>query len=117
LPEHLKFDGLMHDSGEIAISDVPSPFKQHFPEFKKAEAEFEKYLAEKFGFKFPYDPLVKVHDIKCLATEMRDLMVRDDQERLDESPYLEAIKPWGWKKAKREFMDRYYKYRKTNHVI
>lgn len=113
LPDHLKFDGLMHDSGEIAISDIPSPFKAHFPELKKAEIEFEGYLSGRFGFNFPYDPLVKVHDVKCLATEMRDLMVRDDQGRLDQEPYKKTIKPWGWKRGKREFMDRYYKHRKN----
>lgn len=105
------YSALMHDAAEAFISDVPSPFKKFFPGFKKAEARMEKFLANKFKFKFPYGQIVKEYDLIALATEMRDLMQVSDHKLLTVKPVNEKIKPISPKQAQKLFIKRYANYR------
>ena len=86
----LAFSGLCHDFSEAFISDVPSPFKQFFDGFKEMEVRMEEWLSKKFGFQYPFDPIIKHHDLRSLSTEMRDLMVVADNKDLPK-PYPELI--------------------------
>jgi hypothetical protein len=102
----LAFTGLMHDSSEAFISDVPSPFKIHFAGYKKAEKRMEKWLAARFDFDFPHGDIVKKYDLIALSTEMRDLMAVTDNEHLPR-PLDTNINPKGPKQAERMFIARY----------
>jgi 5'-deoxynucleotidase YfbR-like HD superfamily hydrolase len=105
------YSALMHDSSEAFISDVPSPFKKFFPGFKQAETRMEKFLANKFQFKFPYAQIVKDYDLIALSTEMRDLMKVSDSKLLKVKPTKENIKPKSAKESEKLFLNRYAKYR------
>jgi 5'-deoxynucleotidase YfbR-like HD superfamily hydrolase len=100
---YLAFSGLMHDAQEAFVSDIPSPFKRRFPEFVEAEKRFEIWLAQKFGYALDL-PIVKKHDLKCLATEMRDLMRVSDHKAIIHAPYSFKITPESPEKAKQEFL-------------
>lgn len=106
----LAFDGLVHDFSEAFISDVPSPFKAHFPGFKEIEIRMEEWLSKKFGFNYPFDPIIKHHDMKALSTEMRDLMILADNSELPE-PYPEKIIPLNWVDSKVLLARKYHEYK------
>lgn len=106
----LAYCGLMHDAHEAFVSDIPSPFKKQFPEFVEAEKRFEIWLSARFNYT-PFLEIVKKHDIKALATEMRDLMNVPDYSSLSESPYEEKIYPLPPMSAKEMFEDVYNKYK------
>lgn len=107
---YLAYTGLMHDSVEAFISDVPSPFKQFFDGFKEMEVRMEEWLSKKFGFQYPFDPIIKHHDLKSLSTEMRDLMVVADNKDLPE-PYPEKIVPLSWVKAQILISRKFHEYK------
>lgn len=66
---------LMHDSGEAYMSDIPRPLKQLISDkIGPHEEELERRLAEKFGYKFPYDEDVMVADKNCAQYEMTVMM-------------------------------------------
>lgn len=100
---YLGFSALMHDAQEAFVSDIPSPFKRRFPEFVEAEKRFEHWLAERFDYALDL-PIIKKHDLKCLATEMRDLMRVSDHKAIIHPPYAEKIIPISPEVAKRNFL-------------
>lgn len=108
--KNLAYCGLMHDAHEAFVSDIPSPFKKQFPEFVEAEKRFEIWLSEKFNYT-PFLKIVKKHDIKALATEMRDLMNVADYSVLSEVPYEERIAPLPPILSKEMFEDSYKKFK------
>lgn len=114
LPEHLKFTGLMHDASEFCLSDIPKPFKAAIDGYEEAERRFEEFLSKKFGFEYPYPTIIKDFDKKMLATEMRDYMNVNDAKLINVNylyPKKKKIDAWTWERSKREFLNRYYKYR------
>jgi len=90
----LAYTALMHDAAEAFISDVPSPFKKFFQDFSECEKRMEIWLAQRFGFGFPFGDLIKKHDLTALSTEMRDLMLVQDNSHLPK-PYSKKIHPLG----------------------
>lgn len=108
--KNLAYCGLMHDAQEAFVSDIPSPFKKQFPEFVEAEKRFEVWLSGRFNYT-PFLKIVKKHDIKALATEMRDLMRVADYSSLSETPYEEKIAPLPPILAKEMFEDTYKKFK------
>jgi len=106
----LAFPALMHDGAEAFLSDIPSPFKALFPDFKEVEIRMEEWLSRRFGFEYPLDPIIKKHDLKALSTEMRDLMIVCDNQNLPE-PYPEKIIPLDFNESKKLFAQRFHQYR------
>lgn len=106
----LALQGLCHDFSEAFISDIPSPFKKQFEGFKEVEIRMEEWLSKRFGFQFPFDPIIKHHDLRALSTEMRDLMLIVDNQHLPE-PYPEKIIPLDWQQSKIFFAQRFQFYR------
>lgn len=102
----LALSALLHDASEAFISDIPSPFKAHFPGFKEIEIKMEEWLSKRFRFEYPFKPIIKKHDLKALSTEMRDLMNICDSHNLPE-PYLEKINPLGWRRSREFFLELY----------
>ncbi len=107
--KNLAYQGLCHDFAEAFISDIPSPFKAHFPGFKEIEIKMEEWLSKRFGFQYPFDPIIKHHDLRCLSTEMRDLMFFCDNQGLPE-PYKEKIEPLDWGTARYLFLKKFKEY-------
>ena len=112
------FDALMHDTAEAFTNDLPTPLKWALPIFKELEVKIESAMGEKFGFEFPYPPLVKEVDTLMLMLEKYYV-----KEEFGEWPHYEKYTPeyveeyrqfvdlnsWQPVRAKREFLERYNK--------
>lgn len=66
---------LMHDAAEYVLLDMPSPIKKHLTNYKELEHGVLMAMALKFGFKYPFEPEVKVADDKMLHLEHKNLVV------------------------------------------
>lgn len=108
--KQLAFQGCCHDFSEAFISDIPSPFKTHFSGFKEIEIKMEEWLSKKFGFQYPFDPIVKKHDLRALSTEMANLMYICDNQDLPD-PYKEKIIPLSWQDSKNQLLQKYNFYK------
>lgn len=69
------YQGLMHDSSEAFLLDLPTPLKDVLPEYKRIEARMMKRLAVRFGFPWPMLPRLKAADRAELLSEWQDLMI------------------------------------------
>jgi len=63
----LALAGLMHDASEAYLSDLASPIKQMFPEYKRLEEGIDKVIQTKY--KLISDERVKQADLQQLCTE------------------------------------------------
>jgi hypothetical protein len=65
-------------------------------------------VCEKFGMDLVEPPSVKKADLMVLAAEIRDLFpVKPVASQLPLPPVKRKIKPVGWKKAERMFLERF----------
>jgi hypothetical protein len=71
-----RLQGLLHDSTEAYLVDIPRPVKtQDFMKgYRTREGRLEEVIAKKFGMECLCIPEVKEADWDALATEARDLM-------------------------------------------
>ncbi|MEM9221073.1 MAG: metal-dependent phosphohydrolase [Pseudomonadota bacterium] len=69
LPQHLKLAGLLHDASEAYLNDFARPFKKLLIQYSGLEAWLMGAIANKFGFEYPFDPLVKQADTAILHDE------------------------------------------------
>jgi uncharacterized protein len=69
VPPEYAFCGLMHDAAESIMGDMVTPLKNRCPEFKVMEAELDAYLANMFGYQYPFPPVVKEVDFDMFVTE------------------------------------------------
>lgn len=107
----LQLEGLLHDATEAYLLDIPSPFKAMYKGYKELEIKCEKIMAKAFGINFPFNPLVKKVDKAILLDENQQLMRRQfHPNRIDSDviPLGIKIPCWGPKKAKKEWLNRYY---------
>ncbi len=79
LPDHLKFQGLMHDAHEAYIGDISTPVKDAIRSLGGAgldtlDALWVDAIARKFGFPANHDPSVKAADRTALAYEVGSFM-------------------------------------------
>lgn len=93
------FEGLMHESDEIAWPDFPTPVKPLMPpELHLLIATSRDAINAHFAVPRDHKRLVKEYDLRMLATEKRDLMplTRADQWMLlaDVQPFEDEIFPW-----------------------
>lgn len=127
----LALAGLLHDSAEAYLCDIPSPYKHKilvrhgwFPEpwrFDELEDRVHRTILRALDLG-PHlrtaerDAKVKDADLTLLATEARDLMhpgwdwwrsvpAKPIPRRL--GGLLPAIHPWGWRKARRAFLGEF----------
>lgn len=107
LPDCLKWDGLNHDDSEYVLTDVSTPVKRQLKEYSPAEDRIMRLLAKELHFNWPMHPYVKVADVILLKTEQRDLMGYLNPDYPDIQPLRIKIRPWGWRKAEREFLKRF----------
>jgi uncharacterized protein len=67
----LAFTALMHDSAEAYLTDLPTPIKSLLPDYLKLEDNFNKVLAQRFGFEYPFPQKILDVDKQMLNKEMR----------------------------------------------
>lgn len=113
-----QFDAVMHDTAEAFTNDLPTPLKWALPIFKELEIKIESAMGERFGFQYPYPPIVKEADTLMLMLEKYYV-----KEEFGEWPHYEKYTPeyveqyrqyvdlnsWQPVRAKREFLERYNK--------
>jgi len=117
-------DGLMHDSAEAYVTDMPRPLK-HSPgleAYRTAEDRVHMMIANKFGFKAEVPESVLRADELVVEAEMRDLMppmpleIRESPGRLiARQPGvagISTITAWPWRVAEQMFMARWHELRR-----
>lgn len=73
VPPALAFDALMHEVGETAVGDPPTPLKAFCPEIKTVEKRCEAAGLRSFSVPMRDRVLLKRYDLIMMATERRDL--------------------------------------------
>ena len=69
VPPEYAFVGLMHDAAEAIMGDMVTPLKNISPDFKAIEKQIDAYIAETFGYQYPFPPVVKEVDFDMFITE------------------------------------------------
>lgn len=118
--------GLMHDGHEAYLSDVPSPFKDLFPDWCKMDEELEEKLYAHFHMPFPREAGCKEADVLAffiergalfpnwvsnetwLSLKYPDMPSRADK-LIEKGWDIHCYDPW---LAKKRFLDRYDKLQK-----
>ena len=106
VPQQFALWGLLHDSSEAYLPDIPSPFKPLF-NFKEIEDRLLKAIIERFGLDWPMPIQVHVIDRNIVAEEARQLWRRElewtkDVPRLD--IHVHSLSPG---MIKDRFMERF----------
>lgn len=113
--QEVHYQGLMHDTHEAFwIGDIPAPYKGLglLRDAVSFEEKIMTSLSNFFKFPFPFPHAIKVADKVLLVTEARDLMrpvVANWHEEIGYNPLNSKIRPWSPHKARREFLDLFYK--------
>lgn len=101
----------LHDAGESYLGDMTRPLKG-MPEleaYRLASNKLDRTIERRF--KLPEgileDKIIKEVDNRMLFTEKRDLLV-SLQWGHSIQPYDFKIKPWGWRKTQRKYLERYH---------
>ena len=108
-PDHA-LAGLLHDSAEAFIGDMPTPLKRldECRGYVAVERRVEAVIARKFGLaSAEMHAEVKRADGILLATEARDLLLRRPLFDISEAPLPGRIRPWSTRRAKFEFLARF----------
>ena len=92
--------------------DLPAPIKASFPEWDAIEERILGAILARLGAQpLPLHPSIKEADIRCLATERRDLMNPGPKwgKWIDGFESFEAtITPWSPDYAEERFYRRFY---------
>jgi hypothetical protein len=68
------WEGLWHDGTEAYLSDVPAPFKQFFPDWRKVEDRLDRQLRGVLGLPETKTPECKTADWLAVFIEAQDLL-------------------------------------------
>ena len=101
----------VHDAGESYLGDMTRPLKG-MPEleaYRLAEKKLNRTIEKRFVLPEGIldDKVIKEVDNRMLFTEKRDLLVAL-QWGHSVQPYDFKIKPWGWRKTQRRYLERYH---------
>lgn len=104
--------GLIHDSPEAYLNDIPRPLKrtEAFYPYRNLENNLLRKIACRFGLTGDLPQIVKDADEILLATEARDLMTPGALDRWTPfrfEPQPMPINPMSWQEAKRQFLARF----------
>ena len=134
-PDVCSIYGLMHDTPEAYITDIPRPIKIDLPQFKVLEDSIYIEILKKFKLRGDYksvknyfngfetreryfparkfitiDEAVHLADNILLATEKRDIMRREPQSwGLMAPPLKKRIIPYSPREAERLFLNEFYR--------
>lgn len=92
-------DALLHDASEAFILDMPTPIKNNLPDYKAVEHKLMCVIAEKFGFTYPLNSVLKEIDARVLQIEWKNMV---DEETKFTDPNFVCLSP---KEAKAEFLN------------
>lgn len=117
-PEH-KFSGLMHDSPEYVVLDVPKPLKMIIgPGYTAVEDRVWGVIAACFDLPIKLPLIIKQLDWRMLNTEKKFLTIdrRHDWNGLNDYPPFEDVSaadlyPWTAEHAANEFLRRFRMHR------
>lgn len=117
-PEH-KFSGLMHDSPEYVVLDVPKPLKMIIgPGYTAVEGRVWGVIAACFDLPIKLPLIIKQLDWRMLNTEKKFLTIdrRHDWNGLNDYPPFEDVSaadlyPWTVEHAANEFLRRFRMHR------
>jgi len=114
-PEQV-YEGLMHESDEVAWGDIPGPAKMLLPPDVKALIKRSADAIDlRFGVTHNHKDLVKQYDIRMLATEKRELMpnAAKDEWSFTEgyAPFSFIIEPWSIERSAEEFVNTWSRMR------
>ena len=91
-PEEHKLAALLHDASEAYLLDIPTPIKARITGYKEAEDNLMAVIAEKFGFEYPLNPIIKEIDKMVLEIEWDVLMLqKSSKHQLDDTLYRELL--------------------------
>ena len=100
--------GLLHESGEPYISDIPAPVKQYIPGFIEIENRILLSVAIKFKLSFPMPKKIKEIDLALLHAESLEMMVTPSRPwDLPVPPADVIFHYWDPFVAKEEFLSRF----------
>jgi len=115
VPAHLAYDALMHELGEATCGDMTGPLKSIVPAYKVIEKMCARAAELQFGVTMREPDVIKLHDLRMLATERRDVTnwrAEDDWENIGGAkPYDMIIEPMPPDEAAEAFLQRYYELR------
>lgn len=107
--ERYALPGLCHDFGEI-VGDIPTPFKQLFPQIRDIEDRIMEAIAIRFDVSFDDYHVIKRADLVAMATEKRDLLPGtpplDILTGIDPAPF--RIFPMAPAAARQALLNRFY---------
>ena len=72
VPEHLAWEGLMHDATEAFCADLPKPIKQEVQGYDEIEEIMWRALCRRYGLPAELPPEVHDADMIAVMTEARD---------------------------------------------
>lgn len=91
------FSALMHDASEAYLMDIPRPIKKRLRDYKEIEDGLMRVIADKFGFEYPMNTIIKEADEQMLQLEWDCLMLGKNSN----------IQPFEWYRAKEFFMNQF----------
>lgn len=111
IPQEHAYAALMHEAGEAVCGDMTGPLKSLLPAFKQIEKRCERAIHARFGVDVPDPELLKLYDVRMLATERRDLLFWKGERWSSEDkaePFEEIeIIPWEPRAAVTFFLERF----------
>ena len=109
VPPELMLQGLLHDSAEAYITDIPTPLKKKLEDIQEIERRICIAVGDALGVNMELkSDAVKDADLRMFETECRDLMSNLRGYYHDVLPYDMAIVPWSWQEAKERFLWRFH---------
>lgn len=115
VPEGMEFEGLMHDASEaMGIGDLISPTKKHMPQYRRVEKRIMLAIRSRYRMLRKEPAEVKTADTLLYFAEARDVANRElTPEQVKMAP-KKIIRAWSWRKAEREFLQRFYSLRQKH---
>lgn len=112
VPDHLKFQAIMHDATEAYLMDMPTPFKALLPDYQEAEQNLWEAICKKFDLPLKLDPLVKQADRVALITERNHLKGKSDWGEL-ENTLIVPVTTFMWANSTKDnYRQRALEYKK-----
>ncbi len=109
LPDHLKLQGLMHDTPEGLIHDMTRPNKMTLPDYRALEDRVWRAVSTRFGLPYGLDPMVKQADDAVLMAERNFLFPEDkDIWSVRAEPADIRIQDWDYRESERRFLEMFH---------
>jgi len=99
--------GLLHDSAEAYIADLPAPIKMELEEYKNIENVLLKCIFAKYNLPKKLPEEVEKYDLIVRATEARDLMSHN-KIKFNIKPLKSKIEPWTQLQSEKMFLDVFH---------